>query len=122
MKIVKILTLLSIVLAGNLVQIISPPKTAGAGDILDGTIWSYKRNGKVLADYVFSKGLYVYTTYEFDKEFPGEYRLKGNTVEMHDTILDTLEEGKINRDKMTVTLIDEKGKKIGDSIVYTKEP
>lgn len=90
--------------------------------MLDGTICSCKRNGKVTADHVFSDGLYVFTNYGSNNKLPCEYRPKGNTVEMHDTILDTISDGKINGDKMTVTLLNDEGKKIADPIVCTKEP
>lgn len=121
MKIVKTLMLLAILMILNLGQTLYSLKNVSSDDILHGTIWSHKINGEVTADYVFSKGLYVFTNYYYEKELPGKYRLKGNTVEMHDTLLDLMSEGKINGDKLTVTPVDDDGKPDGPSVVYIRE-
>ena len=121
MKTVKMSVLLAVLVVLNLGQTIYPVKNAASDDIVSGTIWSRKFNGEVSDDYAFSKGLYVYTTYVYDRELPGEYRVKGNLVEMHDMLTDTMSVGKIDGDKMTVRSLDDKGKEYGDRRVYTKD-
>lgn len=116
----KTLTLLVVFVAALFVHARFPAQRVSAVDALEGTTWSQKHNGKVVADYFFTKGLYMFTNYEFGREFPGEYRLNGNTVEMHDTTLDVVSIGKINGDKMTVTL--ESDGPDETPRVYTREP
>ena len=113
-------TLIIVFIAAAFVHGLFPAERVRAADALDGTTWSLKRNGKVITEYFFTDGLYLFTNFELERELPGEYCLNGNTVEMHDTTLDTIEVGKINGNKMTVTLQSDRPDETPR--VYTKEP
>ena len=121
MKTVKTSVLLAVLVVLNLGQTIYPVKNAASDDILSGTTWSIKTNGEVSHEYAFSKGFYLFTNYLYDVELPGTYRLKGNLVEMTDTLLDLKSVGKIDGDKMTVVSLDENGKEDDVRGVYTKD-